>query len=107
VLRLILPIKDAIVSVFLITSLFEFHENTHNQIIKYQRIEINSNGQTSYRGDTLLNVLGDIISNMFGIYLGATLSGYYVVICLFCIFALITNIVGIVYFIDFFKFLLI
>lgn len=106
-LKLILPIKIVIISVFLITTLFEIHENTHNQIIKYQRIEINSNGQTSYRGDTILNVLGDILSNIVGIYLGSTLSGYYVVACLICIFTLITNVVGLVYFIDFFKFLII
>lgn len=106
-LKLILPIKVAIISVFLITTLFEVHENTYDQIIKYQRIEINSNGQTSYRGDTLLNVLGDIISNVFGIYLGATLYWYYAVVYLFCIFAVIKNVVGIIYFIDFFKFLII
>lgn len=107
ILRLFMPIQIAVMSVFLLSTFFEIHENTNEQIIKYQRIEIDSNGRTSYRGDTILNFVGDIVSNVAGIYLGTTLSGYCVILYLLCIFAIITNVVGIVYFLDFFKFLVI
>ena len=94
--------------VFAFTTYFEIHENQEEQIIKYRRIEINESGESSYRGDTIINIIGDIVSNSFGILLGYVLSNgcsSYIIPALLGLFALITKIVGMGYWIEFFQFL--
>ena len=98
--------------VFLITSYFEIHENQEEQIIKYRRIEIDANGHSSYRGDTVMNIIGDIISNSIGIFLAYYLlnsSGgkysNYVIPTLILIFGIITKVVGVGYWLEFFEFM--
>lgn len=94
--------------VFVFTTYFEIHENEEEQIVKYRRIEINENGESSYRGDTMINILGDITSNSIGIYLGYILSNglsSYIIPVLLLLFGLITKIVGMGYWIEFFQFL--
>ena len=92
------------IGVFLLTTYFEIHENTEEQIVKYRRIEIDSSG-TSYRGDSLINLIGDIIGNIIGIYLGLALSNQAISIVLVILFLVITNIVGFSYWLEFFEFL--
>ena len=92
--------------VFIITTVFEIHENLKEQIIRYQRIEINSTGISSYRGDSLLNLIGDIFGNILGIILALTLNNEYNVIILLILFMVITNIVGISYWTDFLTFII-
>lgn len=91
--------------IFFITTLFEFHENLSSQITKYQRIEVGSNGISSYRGDSLINVIGDILSNVLGLYIGYYYSDTVIIIVLSIIFMIITGILGLTYWTDFLNFL--
>jgi hypothetical protein len=99
------PIKYDYYFISLIIILFEIHENLPEQIKKYRRIEINSAGKTSYRGDTILNFIGDIAFGFLGLYIGYKLSKLYIFIILIILFITITNVVGINYWIDFIKFI--
>jgi hypothetical protein len=47
-----------VVTLFVISTLFEVHENLPENIKMYKRIEIDSSGESSYRGDTLINSFG-------------------------------------------------
>lgn len=89
--------KMAIIVVFIISSLFEIYENMPEQIIKYQRVEINSSRETSYRGDSTINVIGDILANIAGIYLGNYCPWTTVITTFF----IITNTIGLNYWKEF------
>jgi hypothetical protein len=93
--------------VLVIKILFEIHENRPSQIIKYNRIEKDSSGNTTYRGDTLINSIGDIIGGIIGIYIGLYITNYVVILSILSIlFLVITNTVGISYWSEFFGFIL-
>jgi hypothetical protein len=85
---------------------FEIFENLPEQIKRYRRIEIQGNGNSSYRGDSVLNVIGDIIANIIGCYLGWYLPTKFLVFILFGIFVIVTRIVGIGYWKEFVQFLI-
>lgn len=93
------------IGVFILTTYFEIHENIKDQIVKYRRIEIDSNGTSSYRGDALINSIGDIIGNVIGIYLVLSLPFSIIMIILIILFMVITNVVGLSYWTEFFEFL--
>lgn len=99
--------KNIIVIIFLILGgiIFEWHENSPEQIIKYGRIETNSYGKSSYRGDSKLNIFGDIMSNILGLYIAYNYSNNFVVVILIILFILITWVLGFSYWTDFFKFM--
>ena len=90
----------------ILTTYFEIHENLEKQIIKYYRIEVNSNGQSSYRGDSLINSVGDILVNIFAIYIAFNATNITTLIILFILFGVITKIIGFSYWIEFLGFLL-
>jgi hypothetical protein len=94
-----------VVALIIISTYFEIHENKQEQIVKYRRIEINSSGNTSYRGDSILNIIGDVIFNLIGIYLGIVLGEHSIIMILVGIFALIVKVVGFSYWTEFFRFL--
>jgi len=90
----------------ILTTVFEIHENMKSQIVKYNRIEINESGKSSYRGDSTVNIIGDIIFNILGIYIGYKLtSDLAIFLILFVTFIIVTGIVGISYWIEFFDFM--
>jgi len=90
----------------LISVLFEIHENLDVNIKKYQRIEIDSQGFTSYRGDSIINIIGDIMCGILGVYIGLYFDVKIVIFILISLFIIITKILGLVYWNDFFKFLI-
>ena len=94
-----------IIFLIFLSTLFEIHENSSDQIIKYNRIEVNSLGQSSYRGDSLINSLGDIFCNIIGIYIGYNYSNTVNIAVLILLFLVITYTVGFSYWTDFFKFM--
>ena len=90
--------KTIPITLLIITStLFELYENSNDQIIKYNRIEVNSMGESSYRGDSLINLIGDIISNLIGIYIAYEYSNNISIIILILLFLIITFVVGFSY----------
>lgn len=100
----------AIVSL-IITVYFEYHENLPESIKKYRRLEIDSMGKTTYRGDTTINIFGDIIGNVIGIILIVLamtdiMTIQDVLLILLLIFIYVTNVVGIEYWTDFISFLI-
>lgn len=105
ILKKFMSTNYAVILTFLVTAAFEIFENLDAQIIKYRRIEVDSTGKSSYRGDSFINSIGDIIGNMIGIYIGITLSNQNTLIILLILFLVITNIVGFSYWTDFFQFL--
>ena len=92
--------------IFILTILFEIYENIPANIIKYHRIEIDSSGKSHYRGDSWINIIGDIIFNGIGVYLGYMCTDTIIIIILMLILLIITTMLGINYWIDFFRFLL-
>ena len=96
-----------IIILFVLTTYFEIHENQKEQIIKYRRIEISESGESSYRGDTFLNFIGDIIGNCIGLYIGYKYiysHGSIQMGALAILFTIITNVVGLSYWTDFLEF---
>ena len=91
--------------VAVIVTIFEIFENLPAQIVKYNRIEVDTLGESTYRGDSMLNLFGDLLFNFVGIYLGYTLLDNAAIAVLSGLFLIITNIVGLSYWTDFFKFL--
>ena len=91
--------------VAIIVTVFEIHENLPEQIKKYHRIEVDSLGESTYRGDSTLNIVGDILFNFLGVYLGYTMSDSNAVCILAGLYIVITSVVGMSYWTDFFKFL--
>lgn len=88
------------------TTIFEIHENLPAQIKKYQRVEINESGETSYRGDSTINIMGDIIFNILGIYIAYKINSDLINISILTItFFTITSVVGLNYWIEFFAFM--
>lgn len=97
--------KQEIATLLLIaSSWFEIYENQLEQIIKYRRIEINSMGETSYRGDSLINSIGDLLGNFIGIYLGYNLDDSFCLLILIALFFVVTSTVGFSYWTDFIEF---
>jgi len=95
-----IPICAMIISIY-----FEIYENSPKQIVKYRRIEIDSAGNTTYRGDTLLNIIGDILFNIIGIYIGYTATNTVTAIILLILFIIVTSVTGITYWTDFLTYL--
>jgi len=91
--------------IFILTTLFEIYENLDEQIIKYNRIEKDSSGKSTYRGDSFINVLGDILFNLIGVLLGYYLSFHNSILILFIIFLVVTNVVGFNYWTEFISFI--
>jgi len=83
---------------------FEYHENQPEQIVKYRRIEIDSSGVSSYRGDSSVNLLGDIVVGLLSVYIAYNSSNITNIILLVLTFITITHIVGMTYWKDFIKF---
>jgi VanZ family protein len=96
--------KQIWVITVILSIMFEIHENSPPQIEKYIRIEVNSQGRSSYRGDTYINLIGDIISNMIGVYLALNLSIHSVIMILFGLFIRITQVLGVKYWTEMFQF---
>lgn|SRR3990170_1473525 len=93
--------------IFMVTTFFEIYENLPEQIIKYHRIEIDQDGKSSYRGDSLINLIGDILFNIIGICLGYYVDSwlnFFIIILI--VFTIITSVVGISYWTSFIKFLI-
>ena len=84
---------------------FEYIENTLEGIQRYRRFEIDKSGKTSYRGDTYLNIIGDTIANLLGLYIGLNIRRSVGLLFAF-LTALIIHWCDNKYFIEFFSFLL-
>lgn len=85
--------------------LFEVHENMPEQIKKYQRIEVDKTGEAKYRGDSTINLIGDIIGNSVGMYVGYNLKNITELVAVLSLFFIaITSIVGFSYWTQLFKF---
>jgi len=97
--------KNKIVFILIIAVvLFEVVENTESEIIRYRRIEINDKGETTYRGDSTINVIGDIMMNLLGITLGYYLNDSNCLTVLILLTATITSVLDTNYWISFFNF---
>ena len=93
--------------IFIIANIFEIYENLPNQIVKYNRIEVDSSGTSTYRGDSTINIIGDIIFDFIGVYAGYKLtSDRDIIFLLLLLFTLITRTVGIKYWTEFISFAL-
>lgn len=99
--------NHVIIMSIIITTFFEIYENMKGQIIKYNRIEKNSSGESQYRGDSLINIIGDIIGNLLGIYLAMKFNISINLIILIILFIVVTQIIGLNYWTEFIKFLII
>lgn len=97
-------LKVGIISI-LITTFFEIYENLPNQIVKYNRIEIDSDGKSNYRGDSSINIIGDIIFNLIGIYFGLYFGKNMNFIILLLLFLTITKVTGFSYWTNFIEYL--
>jgi hypothetical protein len=93
-----------IAGIVLYTMYFEYHENKIEQIIMYRRIEVDSSGHTTYRGDSTINIVGDIIGNILGLMLVLYTTTQNTLITLFVLFLYITSVVGIGYWTEFIEF---
>jgi len=91
--------------IYILVVYFEIYENKMEQIVKYRRIEIDTDGYTSYRGDSTLNLVGDILANIMGIYLAYNIeSDIYSILIMLILFILVTKTVGYTYWTSFIKF---
>lgn len=94
------------IAMIIITTLFEIHENIPQNIIRYRRVEINKSGHTSYRGDSTINIIGDILMNFAGIYIGFQFDNNFLIgMILIITFLIIIMIVGVNYWIEFIQYL--
>ena len=94
------------IAMIIITTLFEIHENIPKNIIRYRRVEINQSGHTTYRGDSTINIIGDILLNIIGIYIGFHFDNDVLIgIILTITFLIVTIVVGINYWIEFIQYL--
>ena len=69
ILELYFSKENAILISLIISIVFEFIENSsfgHNLMRK--------NGYPKYKGDTVINIIGDIISDIIGLYIGYKIS---------------------------------
>lgn len=91
----------------IIVNIFEIIENLPQNIVKYHRIEVDSSGKSEYRGDSTINIIGDIIFNMIGSYLGYTIKDNNIItVILIVLFLSITQVVGLDYWTDFIKYVI-
>lgn len=97
--------KQIWIIALVLSIMFEIYENSPTQIEKYRRIETNSQGSSSYRGDTVINLIGDIITNMIGVYLALNLPIYSVIMILVGLFIRITQVLGVKYWTETFQFI--
>ena len=75
-------------------------------IIRYRRVEINQSGHTTYRSDSTINIIGDILLNIIGIYIAFQFDNDFLIgIILIVTFLVITIVVGINYWIEFIQYL--
>ena len=106
-MRDVLGYGRSVIIIFLISTFFEVYENQPEQIKKYHRIEVDSSGESSYRGDSTINIIGDILFNIFGIYLGYSIkSNKLAQLVLLMVFITITKVVGFNYWTEFITFAL-
>lgn len=89
------------IAVIAVSIIFEIYENLPSSLEKYQRIEKDSDNKISYRGDSLINIVGDIAGNIIGIWTYWNYTHMFIPI-----FLLIVSTVGWVYWTDFFSFIL-
>lgn len=94
-----------LLAVYIFFALFELYENSEEQIVKYHRVEIDSQGVSSYRGDSTLNIVGDLLFNAVGVYLSYILTTQTSVLVLIANFVLVSITVGVNYWTDLFMFL--
>lgn len=99
-------LKFIVILLVVVSILFEVVENQKSSIMKYRRIEIDSRGKTSYRGDSVLNILGDIVGNVIGVWLGLMLPFQSSIYALITLFSIITMTIGRDYWLEFLKFFL-
>lgn len=97
---------DIPTAVLLFKLIFEIYENTETQIKKYHRIEINSMGESSYYGDSVINIIGDMIMGIIGVYIAFNYNITNVIKILFMLFITITTFIGTSYWTDFMYFLI-
>jgi len=95
----------AIIIMIVLAFTFEIHENLDKQIVLYHRIEQTSTGLSSYRGDSFVNVIGDLLCNFIGIAIGYQTNSFVTIVILTILFITITKNLGLEYWDDFFKFL--
>lgn len=86
------------------TTLFELFENLPDQIKRYRKVEIDSRGETSYRGDSFINMVADIFGNVLGILLGIYAREYTGLI-MFILFIVISSVTGMDYWKEFIGFM--
>ena len=86
------------------STLFEYLENTKDGIQKFRRLEIDKSGKTSYRGDSIINIIGDILANILGLYIGLII-GRNTGISIFLITGILIHVIDPNYYIEFFGFL--
>lgn len=97
--------NEIAIILIILSSFFELYENQPNQIIKYRRIEINSSGKTNYRGDSVINSIGDILGNIIGVYLGYVIEeDATFVFIMIMLFFIVTINVEFTYWTDFMQF---
>jgi hypothetical protein len=98
--------------VLICTSFFEIYENMEHQIVKYHRIEIDSSGESTYRGDSTINIIGDLMSHVISIYVAIYLfntknNHLNILLTLLILFCTITKLVGISYWTEFMEFMIV
>ncbi len=107
ILRNIFKSKIVIfIILFILFTIFEIHENLPKQIIKYNRVETDNHGKSSYRGDSTINIMGDILSNTLGLIAGYSLNTKDVSVILFLLVNIITKVLGTDYWIEFYRYAL-
>lgn len=84
---------------------FEMIENSGTEVKKYSEIEKESRGFSGYRGDSAINVIGDVLSDLFGLYLAYNLSNQATIGVLLALFVVMTYFLGFSYLTDFAKFI--
>jgi hypothetical protein len=98
------PVIAILLTIF--TTAFEIYENLPKQIVKYHRIEVDSTGESSYRGDSTINIAGDIIFNMMGIYIGYKVDNLtHAILILLIKSVIITKTIGFNYWTESFSFM--
>lgn len=93
-----------VIGVIIGTLLFEIYENLPAQIKRYRRIEIDSQGITTYRGDSVINVIGDTIANIIGVYIAFYYSLQTSTLTLAATFVIVVKVLGMSYWTDFIGF---
>lgn len=78
------------ITVFLVSTGFEVYENLPDQINEYYQVELENSKVSTYTGDSIINVIGDIMSNILGIYIGYTCSDAVILVVLALLLILIT-----------------